>query len=228
MRLLLIHENDPACDGCEFAHFLTTAPPDLVGDVSSIDDLGSVSSRPHCKQVDGGLFMDLAIAYHPPPHRQVSLALAAKSLGCEARRRGVRLAAARVSTSVRSSLRRSSRTSSGTGPRRGSASRRPDSFGAATPLQVSVSVLGPASGRSSSGPSLNRLVSLKEPEPSPPRGAAHALKSFWGRLARVRLPRSVAAPPPLQASEPPSAVAQASVAARTPRTARGSSGLFSV
>ena len=45
LRILLIHENDPERGGCEFAHFLTTTPQDLI---------------------EGGLYSSVAA---PPPAR---------------------------------------------------------------------------------------------------------------------------------------------------------------
>ena len=56
----MIHENDVQRDGCEFEHFFVTTPQDLI---------------------DAGLYTSIALAFHPTPHREVSLALAAKSLG---------------------------------------------------------------------------------------------------------------------------------------------------
>ena len=72
MHVLAIHENDPAQGGCAFSHFLTTTPEDLV---------------------EGGLYTSLAVALHAAPHREISIALAAKALGAS-KRKGVRLAAA--------------------------------------------------------------------------------------------------------------------------------------
>ena len=59
-QIVMIHENDVQRDGCEFEHFFVTTPQDLI---------------------DAGLYTSIALAFHPTPHREVSLALAAKSLG---------------------------------------------------------------------------------------------------------------------------------------------------
>ena len=72
LHVLAIHENDPAQGGCAFSHFLTTTPEDLV---------------------ESGLYTSLAVALHAAPHREISIALAAKALGAS-KRKGVRLAAA--------------------------------------------------------------------------------------------------------------------------------------
>ena len=56
----MLHECDPARGGCEFATFFNTTPEDLLVD---------------------GLFTKLATALHPGPHREVSFAQLAKSLG---------------------------------------------------------------------------------------------------------------------------------------------------
>ena len=59
-QIVMIHENDVQRDGCEFEHFFVTRPQDLI---------------------DAGLYTSIALAFHPTPHREVSLALpAAKSL----------------------------------------------------------------------------------------------------------------------------------------------------
>ena len=60
MSYLMIHENDPLKHGCEFGHFFTTTPQDLI---------------------DNGLYGALAIAFYSGPHRQVSLGLAGKAVG---------------------------------------------------------------------------------------------------------------------------------------------------
>lgn len=56
----MVHENDPQRGGCEFARFFQTTPEDLLAD---------------------GIFKDLAIAFYPGPHRDVSSALFAKAIG---------------------------------------------------------------------------------------------------------------------------------------------------
>ena len=55
-----MHENDPARNGCEFGHFFATTPPALV---------------------EAGIYKTIAIALHPSPHREVSLALVAQACG---------------------------------------------------------------------------------------------------------------------------------------------------
>uniref|UniRef100_A0A7S0J4D0 TIR domain-containing protein n=1 Tax=Calcidiscus leptoporus TaxID=127549 RepID=A0A7S0J4D0_9EUKA len=59
-RILLLHENDPARQGCEFSTFFETTPPDLIND---------------------GLYSTIAVALYEGPHRKVSLALAAQAMG---------------------------------------------------------------------------------------------------------------------------------------------------
>ena len=56
----MLHESDPARGGCEFATFFTTTPEDLIVD---------------------GLYTKIATALHPGPHREVSFAQVARSLG---------------------------------------------------------------------------------------------------------------------------------------------------
>ena len=60
IKILLLHECDEVKDGCEFGTFLRTTPQPLI---------------------DEGIFNDIAIALHTPPHRAVSLALVAQALG---------------------------------------------------------------------------------------------------------------------------------------------------
>ena len=57
---LMIHENDPERHGCEFGHFFSTTPQDLI---------------------ENGIYGPLAITFSWGEHRQVSLVLAAKVLG---------------------------------------------------------------------------------------------------------------------------------------------------
>ena len=64
----MLHECDPARGGCEFAKFFKTTPEDLLAD---------------------GLYSKIANALHPGPHRDVSFALCAKSLGAVARGRSL-------------------------------------------------------------------------------------------------------------------------------------------
>mmetsp|Transcript_23187 Transcript_23187/g.71018 ORF Transcript_23187/g.71018 Transcript_23187/m.71018 type:complete len:1131 (+) Transcript_23187:1596-4988(+) len=58
--IVMVHENDSGRDGCEFAELFKTTPPALL---------------------DAGLYGPLAFAMHPPPHRNISLALVAQALG---------------------------------------------------------------------------------------------------------------------------------------------------
>jgi len=58
-RIFMVHENDSDRGGCPFANFFQTTPKDLI---------------------DGGLFHSLASPVFPTPHRELSLALAIKSL----------------------------------------------------------------------------------------------------------------------------------------------------
>merc|ERR1712086_912379 len=60
IRIVLVHEADPAKGGCEFGTFFGTTPQGLI---------------------DEGIYKDIAIALHTPPHRAISLALVAQALG---------------------------------------------------------------------------------------------------------------------------------------------------
>ena len=82
IRIVLVHEADPAKGGCEFGTFFGTTPQGLI---------------------DEGIYKDIAIALHTPPHRAVSLALVAQALG--ATKDAARLAArrGRFSSSLASS-----------------------------------------------------------------------------------------------------------------------------
>ena len=66
--IVMLHENDMANGGVEFAHFFSTTPQDLIVN---------------------GLYKDLALAYHPGHFRPVSVALVAKKLGATASRHGL-------------------------------------------------------------------------------------------------------------------------------------------
>ena len=76
IRVVLVHENDPAKGGCEFGTFFATTPQGLI---------------------EEGIYKEIAIALHTPPHRAVSLALVAQALG--ATKDAARLAARRGSGS---------------------------------------------------------------------------------------------------------------------------------
>lgn len=58
----MVHENDSDHNGCEFGHFFTTTPQDLI---------------------EEGLYKTIAVALHPSPHREVSLALVAQACGAK-------------------------------------------------------------------------------------------------------------------------------------------------
>ena len=60
LKICMVHENDPERGGCPFANFFSTTPGDLIGD---------------------GLYRDLAIAFFPQPHREVSVATLSKMFG---------------------------------------------------------------------------------------------------------------------------------------------------
>ena len=75
IRIVLVHEADPAKGGCEFGTFFGTTPQGLI---------------------DEGIYKEIAIALHTPPHRSVSLALVAQALGAT---KAARLAARRGSSS---------------------------------------------------------------------------------------------------------------------------------
>ena len=64
--IVMLHENDLANGGCEFARFFSTTPQDLIAD---------------------GLYKALALAYDPGHFRPVSVALFAKKLGAASRQR---------------------------------------------------------------------------------------------------------------------------------------------
>ena len=92
IRIVLVHEADPAKGGCEFGTFFGTTPQGLI---------------------DEGIYKDIAIALHTPPHRAVSLALVAQALG--ATKDAARLAARRGSASRASFSSASVSSSAGAG-----------------------------------------------------------------------------------------------------------------
>ena len=80
LPIVMAHELDPAKGGCDFGTFFGTTPQALI---------------------DEGIYKDIAIALHTPPHRAISLALVAQALGASkqaARRRSINRPS-RVSTS---------------------------------------------------------------------------------------------------------------------------------
>ena len=60
VEIIMVHENDPTRNGCEFGHFFQTTPAELI---------------------DDGIYKTIATALHPMPHREVSLALVEKACG---------------------------------------------------------------------------------------------------------------------------------------------------
>ena len=60
IKIVLVHENDKNKGGCEFGTLFGTTPQGLISE---------------------GIYKDIAIALHPPPHRAVSLALIAQAFG---------------------------------------------------------------------------------------------------------------------------------------------------
>ena len=90
VQLVMVHENDPAKGGCEFGSLFGTTPQKLI---------------------DEGIYKEIAIALHTPPHRAVSLALVAQALGAT---KGAALALAKRGTA-------SERSSSLPGKRRSAA-----------------------------------------------------------------------------------------------------------
>jgi len=60
VRIVTIHEKDPALGGCEFAELFQATPTELL---------------------DAGLYSSIALVMHPAPHRVISLALVAQALG---------------------------------------------------------------------------------------------------------------------------------------------------
>jgi len=82
MPILMVHENDPQRGGCTFDRFFQTTPQELI---------------------EAGLYRRIAVALQPGPHRQISLAMAAKELGAhDVQRRSLsgRLAASQRRTLV--------------------------------------------------------------------------------------------------------------------------------
>ena len=67
LEIIMVHEVDEARGGCEFAHFFQSTPQDLIED---------------------GLYRNIAIAAHPPPHRAVTVALVGQACGARARHHG--------------------------------------------------------------------------------------------------------------------------------------------
>ena len=60
VKIVMVHENDRVKGGCEFGTFFGTTPQSLINE---------------------GIYKEIAIALHTPPHRAVSLALVAQALG---------------------------------------------------------------------------------------------------------------------------------------------------
>ena len=92
IKIVMVHENDPSKGGCEFGTFFGTTPQKLI---------------------DEGVYKEIAIALHTPPHRTVSLALVAQALG--ATKDAARQAARRGSANRRSSSSAPASSSAGGG-----------------------------------------------------------------------------------------------------------------
>ena len=92
IRIVLVHDNEPSKGGCEFGTFFATTPQGLI---------------------EEGIYKEIAIALHTPPHRDVSLALVAQALG--ATKDAARQAARRGSANRRSSASASSSAGGGGG-----------------------------------------------------------------------------------------------------------------
>lgn len=60
VKIILIHENDAKKGACDFGNFFGTTPQELI---------------------NNGIYSDIAIALHLPPHRDVSFTLVAQALG---------------------------------------------------------------------------------------------------------------------------------------------------
>jgi hypothetical protein len=60
IKIILVHENDQAKGACDFGVFFGTTPQSFINE---------------------GIYKEIAIALHTPPHRAVSLALVAQALG---------------------------------------------------------------------------------------------------------------------------------------------------
>ena len=87
----MVHENDPSKSGCEFGTFFATTPQGLI---------------------DEGIYKEIAIALHTPPHRAVSLAVLAQALGAT---KGAARQAARRGSVNRASFSSASASSAGGG-----------------------------------------------------------------------------------------------------------------
>ena len=111
--IVMLHENDMANGGCEFARFFSTTPQDLIVD---------------------GLYKALALACYPGHFRPVSIALVAKKLGAAANRQGLR--AWRSSLNLSSSKRDMEVVHVAAPLGKASSSSTIESAGATTPAQV--------------------------------------------------------------------------------------------
>ena len=60
VEIVMVHENDPERNGCEFGHLFQTTPQSLIAE---------------------GIYKTIAIALHPLPHREVSLTQVAQACG---------------------------------------------------------------------------------------------------------------------------------------------------
>eukprot|EP00964_Phaeocystis_antarctica_P086637 scaffold54879_cov68-Phaeocystis_antarctica.AAC.2 len=69
LPIVMVHECDPKRNGCPFSLFFRTTPEDLI---------------------NGNLYGAIANAFHTEPHRQISMANAAKALGAVEQKGGIR------------------------------------------------------------------------------------------------------------------------------------------
>ena len=90
VKIILVHENDPAKGGCAFSTFFDTTPEELVNEgiyryIEHMNTLIDHVNTPSAIFVLNVLACgsDIAIAMHKPPHRSVSIALLAQALGAK-------------------------------------------------------------------------------------------------------------------------------------------------
>jgi len=99
VEIILVHENDADRDGCTFSRLFQTTPHELIAD---------------------GLYSKIAVACHPEPHREVSLAQVAKAFGAVRVQQTLLQAANKAATIISNAPRRTANLS----PRRTSRSER--------------------------------------------------------------------------------------------------------
>ena len=88
MRIVLIHEMDPSKGGCEFVSRSRAELPARTSRSPPAADCRSPSraqenffSTTPPELINDGIYRDIALALHTPPHREVSLSLVAQALG---------------------------------------------------------------------------------------------------------------------------------------------------